>query len=125
VQDVNAPALVARELCIARDRRALGDRRNPGEAQGRRDRALVNDSVARERRVLLVQSQHESCQPLVLKRLAHAVGVGDGKSVVAEAGRPLCRQLGHLGELGSGLALGDRRQEADRHDSLVGCPLLQ
>ena len=125
VQDVDATVLVPGQLGVALDRRALGDRRDARHPERRRDRSLVHHTVPGQGRILLVQRQHEAREPLVLKRLAHPVSVRDREAVVAEAGRALPRQLRHLAQLGPGLPLGDRGEEADRHDGLDGSPLLE
>ncbi len=59
----------------------------------------------------------------VLQRAPHQRRRHDGAAVVREAHSALVRELGHLGELGAGLALGDGGEEADR-DLRVGPGLL-
>ena len=98
----------------------LGDRRDAGQAEQRRDLALVHHAVARQRRVLLVQREHAA-------RPAAGTGAPGASRRPTATGRPssvkpaapASRELGHLGQLLAPLPDGDRGQEAGR-DARLG-----
>ena len=74
VLDVDPGVLVGGEGGVAGDHRRLRDRRDPGQAERRGDRALVHDAVARELGVLLVEGDRAAAEMLVLERAAHDPG---------------------------------------------------
>ena len=123
VLDVDAGVLVGGEGGVAGDHRRLRDRGDAGEAERRRDRALVHDAVAGELGVLLVQGDRAAAEALVLERAAHHPGAADRQAVVGEADRAGFAQFDHLGQLLALHAAGDGGEEADR-DRGAGARLL-
>ncbi len=73
----------------------------------------MHHAVARQRRVLFVQSDHPAGEPLVLERLAEYPGRGDRFAVIGEPKRTGVAELRHLGQLLPLEPAGDRCQEAD------------
>ena len=105
--------LVRREREIALDHHRLGDRRVAGEAELRRDRALVHVTAARERPLLAVERERAAGRRRVLERAAHQPGRADRNAVVGEGDRARVGELAHLRQLRSVLAARDRGEEAD------------
>ena len=110
VLEVHARVLVTRQRGVAGDHRGLAERGNPGQAEGRADRALVHAAAPGERGVLLVQGDHAAAQALVLQRLAQHARALHGPAVVGEAEGARFAQLRHLGQLLALQASRDRRQ---------------
>jgi hypothetical protein len=106
--------LVGGESEVALDHQALRDGRVAGEAELRGHRPFVHLPAARERRLLAMQRDPAARDGRVLERAAHQAGRCDRHAVVGEAGRARVRELPELGQLGTGLALRDCGQEADR-----------
>jgi hypothetical protein len=105
--------LVRRQREIALDHQALGNRRIAGEAELRRDGALVHLARTRKRRLLAVEREAPSRDGGVLEGAPHQPGRDDGTSVVREPDGACVRELGHLRQLGAFLALRDRGKKAD------------
>ena len=110
---------LARQVDVAPDHQALAERRPAAEPELARDGAGVRMAAARQRRLLAVNGDRAAGDGVVLERAPHHAGRRDGTPVVGEAGRAGVGERAQLGELGAGLALRERGQEADRDVRLV------
>ncbi len=109
------PLLVGRERQVAADHDALGHGGVAAEPDLGGDAPLVDVAAARERRLLAVDGDRDPRRGAVLERAADQARRDDGAPVVREPGGSALGELDHLGQLRALLALGDRREEADRH----------
>ncbi len=114
VHQMQRAALVLGERQVALHHHALGDRRPAADSELGRDRPLVHVPAVGERRVLAVDGQRPVGDRGVLQRAPHQRRRDHGAAVVREADSAFVCELGHLGQLGAGLALGDGGEEADR-----------
>ena len=122
VADVHGRVLVGGDVEGARHVEALAERRDAGEAEARRHRALVHLAALHERVVLGVDGDEAAAHLDVLQGAARERGGGQRPAVVAEADRAGRAQLAHLGELLAVEAARDGGEEADGDDGLGARP---